>query len=280
MTAEQVKPGLMPAVFAGAIRHALEDEDRQDVDVQVFDSLPSTSEYLSEISRGASSDAELMGFGPRLCVADWQTRGTGRRGKVWQSSRGNITFSLLSVLEKPPAELMGLSLVTGVCIARVLLSEAGLDVGLKWPNDVIVAGAKLGGVLLELQSATTPGSTRVITGIGINYRHVDVVDQSGISIASLEDVCPDLPSRTRLIGRLTTSILEGYDQFIGEGWKSFANAWDALDYLKGREVSILHRNNIEQARAVGVNEAGALLVESDGYVRPLYSGDVSVRLSA
>jgi len=279
MTVKQVPGGVMSVVFGSAIRTALEDAKREDVDIQVFDTLPSTNEYLSQLSADTASDEELLAFGPRLCVTDWQTQGNGRRGKAWQSERGNITFSILTVLPKPAGELLGLSLVTGVSVAATLMSAIDLTVKLKWPNDLIVGDAKLGGLLIELQPATSAQSTRVITGIGVNYRHSDAFDQLGIGATSLLQHCEESPSRTQLIGRLTASVLAGHEQFVEQGWAAFASTWDSLDYLKGNEVSVIRDEQPKYATAVGVDEKGALLIERDGLVEPVYSGDVSVRLS-
>ena len=242
---------------------------------EVFDALPSTSEYLSQISQSLPASDAIT---PQLCVADWQTNGNGRRGKTWVTERGNITFSMLLSVAKPPAELMGLSLVTGVCVAESLAAVAGLAVNLKWPNDVLVDDKKLCGLLTELGSSTAT-QTRLITGIGINYMPPAAMENSDYQAVSVPMLTPKPPSRADLISDVCARILEAYALFETSGWPPFSERWDRYDYLKGRQVRVISAGAEERAVAIGVDERGALLVEADGETRAVYSGEVSLRLA-
>lgn len=102
--------------------------------------------------RGASS-ADYCG----LCVTDWQSDGAGRRGKPWRARPGNIMFSLLNHSSRPARDLMGLSLVTGIALAECLIQSVGVDVRLKWPNDIMLNDAKLGGLTTELVATPVEG---------------------------------------------------------------------------------------------------------------------------
>lgn len=243
--------------------------------VEVFDSLPSTSEYLSAILR---RDATASTAGARLCATDWQTNGNGRRGKTWVTERGNITFSMLVSIKKPPAALMGLSLVTGVCVAESLAALAGLTVNLKWPNDVLVEDRKLCGLLTELVSSS-PDVTQVVVGIGINYKQPANMEAGDYGAINLPDLLQAPPSRADLISDVAARVLSEYALFETHGWSAFADRWDAYDYLKGRNVRVLTAEAEEHAVAVGVDDQGALLVAADGVTRAVYSGDVSMRLA-
>ena len=260
---------------------ALADRGVNDVFVEVFDSLPSTSAYLSAVAQQTKSNT-INSVNARhraqLCVADWQTNGSGRRGKSWVTDRGNITFSLLLSLQKPPAELLGLSLVTGICVAESLSEQANLPVQLKWPNDVLVDGKKLCGLLTELFSGAN-GVTNVVVGVGINYRLPTNIEHSDYEIVSLPMVSEHPPERSTLISDIGARLIESYTLFEQQGWPAFADRWNQFDYLKGREVRVINAGVEDHATAIGVNDNGALLVQKNAQTTAVYSGEVSVRLA-
>jgi len=256
--------------------------------VEVFDSLPSTSAYLSampaqhdnafDVSGGTCQpvDADIP---MHLCATDWQTHGVGRRGKRWDTSRGNVTFSVLLSLPNRPAELMGLSLVTGICVAESLTELANIHVQLKWPNDVLVEGNKLCGLLTELRSGASQ-TTQVIAGIGVNYTKQAVVTEGDYQSTSLPLVSDAAPQRAELIADICARIGEAYQLFSTGGWSLFADRWRRYDYLSGRKIRVIHGNNTENAVAIGVNDDGALLIDRNGVRSTVYSGDVSVRAAS
>lgn len=252
-----------------------------DLFVEVFDSLPSTSEYLSakalQLNKQSTLNSPLM-HTQQLCVADWQTNGNGRRGKSWVTARGNVTFSLLLSIAKPPADLMGLSLVTGICVAESLSELADLAVQLKWPNDVLVDDGKLCGLLTELVSSPA-GGTQIIVGIGVNYNQPTGIEHSGYDAVNLPNLCNEPPARAEIISDISARILTAYALFAEQGWVAFADRWNKYDYLKGRQIRVINAGVEEHATAVGVDSNGALLVERDAQISALYSGEVSVRIA-
>ncbi len=241
----------------------------ESVDVEVFDELPSTNRYLSERAKESNKQRS------RLVVADSQSAGVGRRGKSWVSEAGNISMSLLSHFDVPPNQLMGLSLVTGVTVASVLRGSARVDCQLKWPNDILISGAKLAGLLIEIPQSTAT-SCSVITGIGINFRSIGAganIEQQTASLATA-DV---LLNRNELIGIIASGLLHNYSTYCQHGLAAFASGWDELDYLKGKPVTVfLHDQNVEGV-ALGIATSGELLVNLNGTVRSFNSGEVSVR---
>lgn len=264
---------------AQAIAAALTRAGWPGVTVDTFDELPSTNVWLAELLREADQRETAASLSmPVVCATHWQTSGIGRRGKTWQSAPGNITFSLLQELAMPSAALMGLSLVTGIAVADALAPLLPRPVQLKWPNDVLVDGAKLCGLLIELQAGGA-GKTRVITGIGVNV-HDDPAMRAlgigGIGLSALTDQRA-LPAHSELLGRIAASVLTAYRLFEQEGWSAFEARWQALDYLSGRTVSLLQNDGEIQATVVGVTNTGALRVASGGREWDVVSGEVSVR---
>jgi len=177
--------------------------------VDVFDQLPSTNDFLKE------NTLPTRGQVTEVCATDWQTAGHGRRGKDWSSQRGNVTFTVRQRIAQPAVELLGMSLVAGIAVVTVLRERLGVQAELKWPNDVLVDGQKLGGLLIELVSvAGSPQSTDVITGIGLNVRHQAEFDGLGIGATSLErlGLSPEI-DRHELIAAVAASVASLYVEF-------------------------------------------------------------------
>ena len=278
------------------IQNALGEDASANVDIHVFDKLESTSQWLSE--HRSSFDAQLASGRVQLCVTDSQQAGVGRRGKRWQTKPGNVTFSILSRVSAPATQLLGLSLVTGIAVAEELERRLGLEVMLKWPNDVIYDNRKLGGLLTEIVSVNRHDSpdvqyvdvaspdkgsdqafTDVITGIGININHDESVVGLGIGATSIKQAGMDVlqDERDALVGGLCASVMASHLRFVQQQWAPFGQAWSRRDWLEGKEVSIHRDDSTEHAVAYGVNEQGALLVKSEGTLKPLYGGNVSIR---
>jgi BirA family biotin operon repressor/biotin-[acetyl-CoA-carboxylase] ligase len=268
---------------ASVIESELTHADVKPVALHLFDELDSTSVWLREQFIGKTAVPDDDCFGTHLCATNWQTAGIARRGKTWQTKPGNITLSLLSTTDTPAKDLLGLSLVTGIGVADCLQETVGVGVQLKWPNDVLVNDAKLGGLLTEISSV--PGKQgasvvcQVLTGIGVNFINDPDVLSLGIGATSLEreGLSPTPKQRDELIGKLAASVLSAHQIFYHHGWSAFAERWKVLDWLLNKNVMIHSQQTTELAVARGVDEQGALLVERNGSTYPVYSGEVSIR---
>ncbi|MFT6642279.1 MAG: BirA family biotin operon repressor/biotin-[acetyl-CoA-carboxylase] ligase [Flavobacteriaceae bacterium] len=265
------------------IERELVNAGMEPVTLHLFEELNSTSVWLREQFMGRPVGSVDDCFSTHLCATNWQTAGIARRGKTWQTKPGNITFSVLSTTDTPAKDLLGLSLVSGIGIADCLQGTLGVSVQLKWPNDVLVDDAKLGGLLTEISSVPArlgaPAVCEVLTGIGVNFLADPDVLELGIGATSLEKeaLSPTPEQRDELIGKLAASVLSAHQCFYKHGWRAFADRWKTLDWLLNKNVMIHSQQTTEQAVARGVDEQGALLVERDGSTYPVYSGEVSIR---
>lgn len=215
---------------------------------------------------------------PCLLVAESQTRGRGRLGRLWQSSAGaSLTFSLGLPLQ--PRDWSGMSLAVGVALADALEPRAGGDVriGLKWPNDLWLrdstGGRKLGGVLIETVAV---GSRRmVVVGVGLNVLPQATRDLS-TGYACLQELMPNItaPAALRLVVR---PLVEGLRLFERGGFAGFVDRFAARDLLLGQAVTTT-APEAPTGVAEGVADDGALRVRAGGQVHLLSSGEVSVRL--
>ena len=221
--------------------------------------------------------------GAGVLVAERQTGGRGRRGRSWQSPLGaSLLLSVARTFDGGLARLGGLSLVAGLAAAAALRAAGFADVGLKWPNDLVVERdgglRKLGGLLVE-GGGEHAGPVRAVIGIGLNVRLPEqaaaAIDQPWIDLATLG--MP--PSRNALAAMLLSHLLPALDAFDREGFAAFAAQWPAFDVLHGRDVVLHLHERSEDARVLGLADDGALRVRTAAGERAVHAGEVSLRVA-
>lgn len=220
-----------------------------------------------------------------VIVAETQTAGRGRRQRAWHSPPGgNIYLSLGWQFKTRALPLSTLPLVAALCLCRAL-ERAGLSGhGVKWPNDILIDGAKVAGILVETQSAGTAPAIAVI-GIGLNVRmpapdsdHPGaIIDRPWTDLAShlppgRESIC-----RNELIARIVEDLLNGLGRFEARGFAAFHDEWRARDLLTGKRLRLEGNGAFRYGRAIGVDDDGGLEVDIEGYgPQVLYAADVSI----
>ena len=229
-----------------------------------------------------STNSELLrrdtpAEGAAVLLAERQTGGRGRRGRVWTSPlAAHLYLSVARQYSGGLARLGGLSLVAGVAVAQALRYAGHAQVELKWPNDLVVGDRKLGGLLVE-GGGEHAGPVRAVIGLGLNVRMPEAaasgIDQPWIDLASLESS----PSRNLLAAAVLEHLLPALDRFDAEGLAPFQQPYEQLDALHGREVAVQLGDQAQSGRALGIAADGALRVEVDGMERLFHSGEVSVR---
>ena len=210
-----------------------------------------------------------------VVLADRQTRGRGRLGRRWRSEPGNLHASIVL---RPACSLMAaaqLSLLAGVALADVLADAAPADaeVGLKWPNDILIDGAKVAGILLESTGDRRGGLAHVILGVGVNL--VWAPADAGYATTSLQAKgFPERSPSTWLAG-FATALAGWLDRWQRDGFADVRKAWVARSYGLGGAVRLrLDKEDID-GRFVDLTDAGALLIErADGTRCEWTAGDV------
>ena len=257
-----------------AVRDALGDQARR-LDVDIVLTIGSTNtELLARAATGAASGT---------CVAaEMQTAGRGRRGRVWQSKlAGSLTYSLLWRFDKGAAELGGLSLVVGLALARALRAAGVSGAMLKWPNDVLVNGEKLAGILIETQGDML-GPTVAVIGVGVNIRLPDSlklsIDQPVTDVLSHVD---KFLSRNNLLASMLRELVVVLDQFGQHGFKGLKADWTRLHALHGQLITV-RQSHLDDYDAVvkDVGNDGSLIVEPINHLgrrEALTSAEISVR---
>ncbi|MFJ2992166.1 biotin--[acetyl-CoA-carboxylase] ligase [Pandoraea sp. NPDC087047] len=275
--------------------------------IEVVDATGSTNLDLLARLRADASCA------PVVRAAMRQTAGRGQRGRAWQSLPGDsLTFSLAYVMPGGPAELAGLSLATGVAVVEGLSNlplSAPHALGLKWPNDVLLGGGKLAGILIETVPAG-PGCIGVVIGIGVNLRHAaDVakrIDSAAVAAsatppesgaaapaplattapssvpatppAALESVlaAPDMSSVLIALVQRLAAMLE---RFAEHRFGAFREDWEAMHAYGGASIRVIeHGRDVLHGVALGVDSQGCLRVATTQGEHVIASGEVSVRL--
>ncbi|GAB2509318.1 biotin--[acetyl-CoA-carboxylase] ligase [Lysobacter humi (ex Lee et al. 2017)] len=234
-----------------------------------------------------STNSELLrqpppAQGARVLIAERQTGGRGRRGRAWASPLGsNLYLSVLRVFDGGLARLGGLSLVAGVAVADALRG-LGFDVGLKWPNDLVVAEdagglRKLGGLLVE-GGGEHAGPVRAVIGLGLNVRMpacaAAAIDQPWNDLAALQ---PQV-EREAVALAVLAALLPALDAFDRDGLAPVLARWPEFDALAGRAVHLHGADGVHEAQALGLADDGALRVRhADGREAVVHAGEVSLR---
>lgn len=233
------------------------------------------------VAETGSTNADLLAAAatlarPLLLAAEVQTAGRGRAGRSWLSAPGSsLTFSLAWRFPRGPAALAGLPLAVGVALAETL-GDLGVKVELKWPNDLLKDGAKLAGILIE--TTTTPSGTWAVIGIGLNLALPDALEaQIDRAVAS----APWLArmDRNALLARLLDALAAMLAGFDAHGFAAFSARWNRLHAWQGHPVTLTDQGTVlHEGLAVGVDDAGQLLLDTARGRIAVVAGDVSLRL--
>lgn len=259
---------------AAAIRCALPQWPAERLrNFEVLEETASTSDRLLAV-------ADLPPGRFDACIAEFQTAGRGRRGRHWLAPYASgLCLSVNWNFREAPAALSALSLAAGVAVLRALARLGVPGLALKWPNDIVAGGRKLGGLLIDLRGEAA-GPAYVVVGVGINVRlppaTLAAIAAGGFEATDLASLgCTVL--RSALAAALVTELALMLEEFGARGMAAFAEEWRAADALADRRVRVLQDGQAFEGRACGVDADGALLLEVAGGRRRVHSGEVSVR---
>lgn len=212
-----------------------------------------------------------------LAVAEFQSAGRGRLGRTWVAPAGScITMSLLLKPDLEPRYASMLTLVMGLSAAQAV-AEMGVDVSIKWPNDVVVSKKKICGILTEME--LDGNSIRdVVVGIGLNINLEEVAEEIKGTATSLYLETGKYYDRSEIIGRVMSHFEENYERFMEtKDLSLLKNAYHKLSANLNQPVRVLCSEPFEGI-ALGINDSGELLVQREnGTVETVNAGEVSVR---
>jgi BirA family transcriptional regulator, biotin operon repressor / biotin---[acetyl-CoA-carboxylase] ligase len=240
-------------------------------DLALLTSIDSTNAYLMR-------QEEALGIS--VCFAEFQSAGRGRRGRRWVSPfASNIYLSLRLSISGGLGAFEGISLAIGVVVAHALNQLGVANVELKWPNDVLWSGKKLGGILIEVVGDPS-GVCHLVVGLGLNLKTEksmsDAIDQPWIA---LDKILPLSPSRNRLAACLLNHIVPLLSNYESQGFVRYKQEWESLNAHANQWVDLYMGSVQTSGLFRGVNAAGALLLETDKGLEVFHGGEVSLRVA-
>ncbi|HWI54103.1 MAG TPA: biotin--[acetyl-CoA-carboxylase] ligase [Desulfobacteria bacterium] len=214
-----------------------------------------------------------------VIIAEEQTAGKGRMGRSWFSPAGQgLWFSIILRPQICPADAPKLTLVAAVAVAKTL-REVGIQAGIKWPNDILIQGRKLAGILTEM-NAEIDRVHYLVVGIGINVNlGEDVIPDELASIAtSMEEYTKNGVSRIRVLASLLNNFDSLYREFTEGGFRKILDAWKEMSVTLNRHVRVHTIGSTDEGVAFDIDEEGALiLMKEDGSMKRILAGEVSLR---
>lgn len=255
LTASEIQNGLQTRFVARKV-HAFEQTD-------------STNHQAMLLGEDGAGDGTLV-------IADRQSAGKGRLGRHWSSPPGvNLYASIVLRPPIPPHRAPQLTFVSAVATAQAIHSFCGLDAQVKWPNDILIDGRKVGGLLNEM-SAESERVHFVVLGIGLNVNMAtsQFPDDLRYPATSLFIASGRLWPRAALARHLFERIEQVYDQYLSEGFEAVARQWEALCCWQGRRLEVDRGSDRIIGQYRGLDENGALLLHTGESLQKIYSGDV------
>jgi len=265
-------PGGIALLDESRVSALLPEAIRHDIAIEVHGVTASTN----DIARARIEDGR---YGARSILAEAQTAGRGRRGRGWASPvASNLYLTHVEPLAGGLESASGLSLVVGVAAAEAIESSCGIEVLLKWPNDLIVADRKLGGILVEL--VLGGGAAHCVLGIGVNVRvpaHVGAgIDQAWVDLTQVTGGPVD---RNELAAAIVGRLHEHMVAFRSLGFDDrVRRAWQARDPYRDRRIVARSEQGELRGIARGIDASGALVIETGTGRTAIGAGEVSIRL--
>lgn len=255
-----------------ALLHALAGNQSLGSRIKLLSSVTSTQEEVRRLAEEGAPHGTLV-------VAEEQTAGRGRQGRRWYSPPGKgIWMSLLLRPDRQPVSIAPqLTLLTAVAVCRAV-RKFGVDAGIKWPNDILVDGRKLCGILVE-SIAEDELIRYAIAGIGIDVslQLEDIPQELHPVVTSLQISSGRRVERTALIGAVLTEMEQLYQLYTEKGFVPIAHLWEALSVTLGRRITIRTPDGEISGQATALAENGALLLlEDSGNTRTIFSGEVQL----
>ena len=241
-------------------------------DIQVFEETTSTNDVMEKLARDGVKEGAVV-------FAESQTKGRGRLGRKWISpERKGLWFSVLLRPDLRPQEATQLTVASATALRRAIAAETGLQPEIKWPNDILIDGKKVAGILTEL-SAEVDRVKHIILGMGVDVNQ----DASELPLelrktaTSLKIERGEMISRAELAVAILRALDEDYARICGGKFTAVADEWEAHCATIGKNVTVLIGDRKIRGRAESLDDDGALLVRTEhGHLERIIGGDVTL----
>jgi BirA family biotin operon repressor/biotin-[acetyl-CoA-carboxylase] ligase len=251
----EVLHGLQARSLAGPVHH--------------FETLNSTNDLAKELAARGAPEGTLV-------VAEAQTGGRGRLGRQWNSPPGlGLYASLVLRPPLPPLELPRITLTTAVAVVRALRRVAGVSPGIKWPNDLLLHGKKLAGILTEMETESDC-IRHVVVGLGLNVNNREFPPELAAGATSLTLATGGWFSRVKLLQAWLEEFDALYDRFLNQGFPEILAEWKVCAVTLGQEVTVRQGPREISGQALDVAPDGALLLRTArGEIIRVTSGEIT-----
>lgn len=213
-----------------------------------------------------------------VVIAEHQSSGRGRRGRKWHSPLSQNIYCSIGLNKSLPAEILGLvSLRVGVCIAQVLQDRGYSDIHLKWPNDILIGGKKLGGILIETRALATNEFYLVIgLGLNVNLHEAELrkIDQPAISLQQILGAPVD---RHKLLSQLVSSIINAVNRFEPQSIETLLEAFNFFDRYKGKQVLVKTVDKKYTGLYLGIEKTGHIRIQTEQGLLTFGAAEISLR---
>ena len=240
-------------------------------EILVFEETASTNEVVEHLAKSGAREGLVV-------FAESQTRGRGRRGRAWVSPRGKgLWFSVLLRPTLPTSAASRITVAASVAVARAIRQNCGLDARIKWPNDVMVNGKKLAGILTELRAEADEILLAILgIGIDVNCQREDFPGELGDIATSLELETGSAQDRVALAAQVLIALDECYQAAL-TNFESIVDEWAKLCTTLGRQIVVTMGQRRIEGFAQALDSDGALLLRRDsGQIERILGGDVVV----
>lgn len=234
--------------------------------------VDSTNTYALHLGEEGAEDGTVV-------IAEEQTGGRGRRGRVWETQKGkNIMMSLLLRPQIRPEHASRLTLVMAMAVVQGIREATGLEAKIKWPNDAVINGRKICGILTEM-CAEPHKVHHVVIGCGINVNQTTFPEETCQYAGSLCLEKGEPVSRTEVIHAVLDAFTSLYEIFLEtEDLSRLKDTYNSCCINCGQQIQVLEPGNAYSGTAEGINDRGELIVKkTDGEIVCVYAGEVSVR---
>ncbi|GHB80143.1 bifunctional ligase/repressor BirA [Psychrosphaera saromensis] len=244
-------------------------------ELELFPVIPSTNEYLMGLIKSKTdlSDGHTI-------LAECQTQGKGRRGRTWQSPYGShVYLSQYRTMDSGLSAASSLSLAIGLAVLNTINAFSNKKCELKWPNDLLVEGKKIAGILVEAEGQAD-GVCHLVIGVGIN---IDMPKASALDIeqpwTDLNTITDNTIDRNQFIAKLLEQLESVYQEYSDNRLDNLANQWNQNNAFVNQIVELRSTSKVQVGKCLGIDTSGALLLEdlTTKVISKIFGGEVSLR---
>ena len=231
-----------------------------------IDKVTSTNSYARKILMDKIPEGTVI-------LADIQTKGKGRKGRYWHSPEGGLWFSVILYPNIPPDEVMKITMTASISIAQILEQTVKIDPRIKWPNDILINGKKICGILTEVDAKENK-INYCIVGIGLNTNNKLNEELKDIAI-SIKELTDQKISNKDLLQKILKNFNINYTKLQDSNFKDIQKIWNNYAQIVGKKIQVIDDDKELTGIVTGVNDNGALILDTNNRIKLISTGDLT-----